>query len=102
MKLNEMIEEGEFTEEEAKIGYVGAYTYAEVISGYTSFYLGAKSVCPTVTMDVQFTGSWFDISAEKSTAESLIAGGLQTYFPARRFHGCALCLRRSGSSQRLL
>ena len=75
MKLNEMIEEGEFTEEEAKIGYVGAYTYAEVISGYTSFYLGAKSVCPTVTMDVQFTGSWFDISAEKSTAESLIAGG---------------------------
>ena len=75
MKLNEMIEAGEFTAEEAKIGYVGAYTYAEVISGYTSFYLGAKSVCPTVTMDVQFTGSWFDISAEKSTAESLIAGG---------------------------
>ena len=75
MKLNEMIDAGEFTAEEAKIGYVGAYTYAEVISGYTSFYLGAKSVCPTVTMDVQFTGSWFDISAEKSTAESLIAGG---------------------------
>ena len=57
------------------IGYVGAFTYAEVISGYTSFYLGAKSVCPTVTMEVKFTGSWFDIDAEKSTAESLINNG---------------------------
>ena len=75
MKLNEMIEAGEFTAEEAKMGYVGAYPYAEVISGYTSFYLGAKSVCPTVTMDVQFTNSWFSIVDEKSTAESLIAGG---------------------------
>ena len=33
MKLNEMIDAGEFKAEEAKIGYVGAYTYAEVISG---------------------------------------------------------------------
>ena len=73
MKLNEMIEAGEFTAEEAKIGYVGAFTYAEVISGYTSFYLGAKSVCPTVTMDVQFTGSWYDATEEKNAAEALIA-----------------------------
>ncbi len=73
MKLNQMIEAGEFTAEEAKIGYVGAYTYAEVISGYTSFYLGAKSVCPTVTMDVQFTGSWYDATEEKNAAEALIA-----------------------------
>lgn len=73
MKLNEMIEAGEFKAEEAKIGYVGAYTYAEVISGYTSFYLGAKSVCPTVTMDVQFTGSWYDATEEKNAAEALIA-----------------------------
>ncbi len=72
MKLNEMIEAGEFKAEEAKIGYVGAYTYAEVISGYTSFYLGAKSVCPTVTMDVQFTGSWYDATEEKNAAEALI------------------------------
>ena len=50
MKLNEMIDAGKFTAEEAKMGYVGAFTYAEVISGYTSFYLGAKSVCPSVTM----------------------------------------------------
>ena len=73
LKLNEMIKEGKFTAEEAKIGYVGAYTYAEVISGYTSFYLGAKSVCPTVTMDVQFTGSWYDATEEKNAAEALIA-----------------------------
>ena len=73
MKLNEMIEAGEFKAEEAKIGYVGAFTYAEVISGYSSFYLGAKSVCPTVKMDVQFTGSWYDATEEKNAAEALIA-----------------------------
>ncbi|MDD6855523.1 MAG: BMP family ABC transporter substrate-binding protein, partial [Oscillospiraceae bacterium] len=65
MKLNEMIEAGDFTADQAKMGYIGAFTYAEVISGYTSFYLGAKSVCPTVTMDVTFTGSWYDEALEK-------------------------------------
>ncbi|MGN0443775.1 MAG: BMP family ABC transporter substrate-binding protein [Acutalibacteraceae bacterium] len=75
LKLNEMIEKGEFTAEEAKMGYVGAFTYAEVISGYTSFYLGAKSVCPTVTMDVQFTGSWYNETAEKEAATVLINKG---------------------------
>ena len=73
MKLNEMIAAGQFTAEQAKIGYVGAHPYAEVISGYTSFYLGAKSVCPTVTMDVQFTGSWYDVTAENEAAKALIA-----------------------------
>ena len=75
MKLNEMIAAGQFTEKDAKIGYVGAFTYAEVISGYTSFYLGAKSVCPTVTMDVQFTGSWYDETGEKEAANLLIGKG---------------------------
>ncbi|MDD5883664.1 MAG: BMP family ABC transporter substrate-binding protein [Firmicutes bacterium] len=75
MKLNEMIEAGQFTADEAKMGYVGAFTYAEVVSGYTAFYLGAKSVCPTVTMDVTFTGSWYDETAEKEGANKLIAGG---------------------------
>ena len=75
MKLNAMIEAGEITAEQAKMGYVGAFTYAEVISGYTSFYLGAKSVCPSVTMDVQFTGSWYDENAERATANALINGG---------------------------
>ena len=75
MKMNEMIAAGKFTEAEAKMGYVGAFTYAEVISGYTSFYLGAKSVCPSVTMDVTFTGSWYDEALEKEAANKLIAGG---------------------------
>lgn len=72
LKLNQMIEEGKFKPEEAKMGYVGAYTYAEVVSGYTSFYLGAKSVCPTVVMDVQFTGSWYNETTEKEAAAKLI------------------------------
>ena len=75
MKLNEMIDAGEFTADEAKIGYVGAFTYAEVVSGYTSFFLGARSVCPTVTMEVTFTGSWYDETAEKEGANKLIANG---------------------------
>ena len=73
MKLNEMIANGEFTEEEAKIGYIGAFTYAEVISGYTSFFLGARSVCPSATMEVTFTGSWYDETAEKEAANKLIS-----------------------------
>ena len=75
MKLNEMIKAGQFKAEEAKMGYVGAFPYAEVISGYTSFYLGAKSVCPTVTMEVQYTQSWFDIEKENTAAKALIANG---------------------------
>ena len=75
LKLNEMIEAGKITADKAKMGYVGAFTFAEVISGYTSFYLGAKSVCPSVTMDVKFTGSWYDEQKEKEAAQALIAGG---------------------------
>ena len=75
MKLNEMIEAGEFTAEEAKMGYVGAFTYAEVVSGYTSFFLGAKSVCPSVTMDVTFTNSWYDPTLEQEGANKLIKNG---------------------------
>ena len=73
MKLNEMIDNGTITADQAKMGYVGAFTYAEVISGYTSFFLGARSVCPSVTMDVTFTGSWYDETAEKEGANKLIA-----------------------------
>ena len=75
MKLNEMIAAGQFTAEEAKVGYVGAFTYAEVISGYTSWFLGVRSVCPTATMEVTFTGSWYDPTAEKEGAQKLIQGG---------------------------
>ncbi len=75
LKLNEMIDDGKITAEQAKMGYVGAFTYAEVISGYTSFYLGAKSVCPSVTMEVQFTGSWYHEVEEKNAATALINNG---------------------------
>ncbi len=75
LKLNAMIEAGDIKAEEAKMGYVGAFTYAEVVSGYTSFFLGARSVCPSVTMDVTFTGSWYDETLEKEGAEKLIQGG---------------------------
>ena len=72
LKLNEMIESGKITADKAKIGYVGAFTYAEVMSGYTSFFLGERSVCPTATMAVTFTGSWYDETAEKNAAIKLI------------------------------
>ena len=75
LKLNEMIDNGDFAAEDAKIGYVGAFTYAEVVSGYTSFFLGARSVCPTATMEVTFTGSWYDETAEKEAANKLIGNG---------------------------
>ena len=75
MKLNELKEAGKLKGEKPLMGYVGAFTYAEVISGYTSFYLGAKSVCPDVEMKVQFTGSWYDEKEEKAAAEALIALG---------------------------
>ena len=72
MKLNEMIAAGEITAEQAVIGYVGAFTYAEVISGMTSFYLGARSVCPSATMKVRYTGSWYDQAKEQEAATALI------------------------------
>ena len=75
MKLNELKEAGKLKGEVPMMGYVGAFTYAEVVSGYTSFYLGAKSICPDVIMKVQFTGSWYDEKEEKAAAEALIAAG---------------------------
>ncbi len=75
MKLNAMIAAGDFKAEEAKVGYVGAWPYAEVISGYTSFFLGVRSVCPSATMQVEYTNSWFDIGLEKEAALKLINDG---------------------------
>ncbi len=75
MKLNEMIKAGTIKAEEAKIGYVGAMPYAEVKSGMTSFYLGARSVCPTATIDVKYTNSWYDYDMEKEYASQMIKDG---------------------------
>ena len=75
MKLQQMIDEGQITEDEAVIGYVGAFSFAEVISGFTSYFLGARSVCPSVTMKVMFVGSWSDATAESDAALALIDQG---------------------------
>ncbi|MCI5993879.1 MAG: BMP family ABC transporter substrate-binding protein [Clostridiales bacterium] len=71
MKLQELIDNGEITADQAVIGYVGAYSFAEVISGFTSYFLGARSVCPSVTMKVQFVGSWSDATEEGNAASAL-------------------------------
>ena len=75
MKINQMIEDGSITADQAVIGYVGAFNYAEVVSGMTSFYLGARSVCPSATMKVTYTNSWFDIALEREAALNLINNG---------------------------
>ncbi len=75
LKLNEMIEQGKIKAEQAVIGYVGAFAYAEVISDYTAFFLGARSVCPSATMKVRFTGSWYDQPREQEAASVLISSG---------------------------
>ena len=75
LKLNEMIESGAITADQAKVGYVGAFPYAEVKSGYTSFFLGVRYICPSATMEVTFTNSWYDPTLEKEGATKLIANG---------------------------
>ena len=85
MKLKELVDSGKLTKEtqpksfdangNIKIGYVGAYNYAEVVSGYTAFFLGIKSVYKNVVMEVNYTNSWFDIEKESASAEALVANG---------------------------
>ena len=75
LKLNEMIESGKITEDQAKVGYVGAFPYAEVVSGFTSFFLGVRYACPSATMEVTFTNSWYDPTLEKEGAIKLISNG---------------------------
>ena len=80
LKLQDMIENNQLNEnnydgENIRLGYIGAFPYAEVISGYSSWYLGVKAVVPNVVMDVTFTNSWYDFDAEKAGALSLINRG---------------------------
>ena len=81
MKLKAMIDANQITDAQIdadgniKVGYVGAWTYAEVISGLTSWFLGVRSVVPNTVLKVQFTGSWYDEAFEKSAAELLINEG---------------------------
>ncbi|MCI7323641.1 MAG: BMP family ABC transporter substrate-binding protein [Lachnospiraceae bacterium] len=75
MKLRELIDEGKITGEQAKVGYVAAFPYAEVISGYTSFLLGVRSVAPEAVMTVKYTNTWGDYHLEKECAKKLIDEG---------------------------
>ena len=75
MKLQQLIDEGTITADQAVIGYVAAFPFAEVVSGYTAFYLGAKSVCPSVTMKVKYVNSWSNASEEAAAAAALADEG---------------------------
>ena len=75
MKMQEMIDKGKIEPDEAVIGYVGAYPYAEVISGYTAFFLGARQTCPSATMRVRYTNTWTSYMKEKEIAAELIDEG---------------------------
>lgn len=72
MKLLELIESGKVARKDAKAGYVAAYPYAEVISGYTAFFLGVRSIVPDATMIVRYTNRWSNYISEKRCAEKLI------------------------------
>lgn len=81
MKLQELDEAGEIgannrdADGNVKIGYVGAFPYAEVVSGYTAFFLGIRSVYPNAVMEVQYTNEWFHITKENEAALALINDG---------------------------
>jgi len=81
MKIAELVEQGKLTDAnytadgKVKIGYVGAYPYAEVVSGYTAFFLGIRSVYEDVAMEVTYTNSWFTLTGEATAAEAMAAKG---------------------------
>ncbi len=81
MKLAELVADGKVEDKNMdengniKMGYIGAFPYAEVVSGYTGFYLGVKSIVSNVVMDVQYTNSWYDPTAEAEAANALVASG---------------------------
>ncbi len=81
MKLAELVADGAVADKNMdangniKIGYVGAFPYAEVVSGYTGFYLGVKSIVSNVAMDVTYTNSWYDPTAEAEAANALVSSG---------------------------
>lgn len=81
MKIKELEEDGKLSDANKdsvgniRVGYIGAFPYAEVVSGYTAFFLGVQSVVPEVVMEVQYTNSWFDVKAETEAAKALIFDG---------------------------
>ena len=80
----------------AKVGYVGAYTYAEIISGFTSFYLGVRSVVPNATMEVKFSGSWYDETKERDIANELMDRGAKLISQHADSHGAPTACQAKG------
>lgn len=99
MKLKELLDEEKITIEQAKIGYVGAFSCAEVISGYTAFLLGVRSVVPEATMTVKYTNTWGDYHLEKVCAEELIAEGCVIISQHSDTTGPAVACEETGISQ---
>ena len=75
MKIKQMIAEGTITADQAKVGFVAAFPTSEVISGYTAFILGVRSIVPQAVMRVCYTQTWSSYAQEKSAAEHLIDEG---------------------------
>ena len=96
MKMKADIDAGKYTKEQAKVGYVGAYTYAEIVSGFTSFFLGVRSVVPEATMDVKFTGSWYDEDLERSYANDLMNAGAKLVSQHADSHGAPQACEAKG------
>ena len=96
LRMKADIEAGKYTAADAKVGYVGAFTYAEIISGFTSFYLGVKSVVPEATMEVKYSGSWYDEKTEKSIAEELIGRGCKLISQHADSHGAPQACEAKG------
>lgn len=96
LRMKADIEAGKYTVAEAKVGYVGAFTYAEIISGFTSFYLGVRSVVPEATMEVKYSGSWYDENAEKTIARELISNGCKLISQHADSHGAPTACQAAG------
>lgn len=97
MKLKELIEQGKLTIDQAKVGYVGAYPYAEVISGYTAFFLGVREAVPEATMVVRYTNTWDDYMLEKKCAQELIEEGCVILSQHSDTTGPAVACEETGS-----
>ena len=75
MKLRQQLDSGALLPQDALVGYIGANASTEVVSGYTAFLLGVRSVAPEATMRVRYTGSWSNYAAEKEQTRELIDEG---------------------------
>ena len=96
MKLNDMIENGEISESQTKLGYIGSTAGSASRSDYTAFYLGAKSVCKSVTMEVQYSGLNNSANLERIAANALMANGCIMIAQQGYLNGAAETCEKNG------